>query len=90
MSIMEMNQVKKTEHGAAKPKETSPHKEHIFLDSFQRNVCGVQIYLITGIKMVGVIVGSDDFTILLSTKIWGTQLIYKHAITTISAYREDQ
>lgn len=90
MSTLEMKESQKTNGGLAVPKATAAHQEQIFLDYFQKNGYGVQIYLLTGIKMIGVILGSDDFTILLSTKYWGSQMIYKHAITTISAYREEQ
>lgn len=66
------------------------HSEQIFLDSLQSKRQIVQIYLATGLKMVGTLLGSDEFTILLSTKSFGRQMFYKHAITTISAYGGDK
>lgn len=64
------------------------HCEQIFLNALQSTKQMVQIYLVTGIKMIGVILSSDDFSILISTEFWGTQMLYKHAITTIAAYGE--
>ncbi len=66
---------------------TSPHAEQVFLDLLQTKQKEVQIYLNSGVKMIGVILGYDEFTILISSQSWPPQMIYKHAITTISAFR---
>ncbi len=66
------------------------HIEQLFLNNLLNKKQVVQIYLATGIKMVGTILGSDEFTILLSTKTFGLQMFYKHAITTISAHNGDK
>lgn len=66
------------------------HSEQIFLDSLQNKGQLVIIYLINGVKMVGFILGSDEFTVLFSTKSGGTQMLYKDAITTVSGYHEEK
>jgi host factor-I protein len=54
-------------------------------DKFFNDLMGkktmVNIYLINGIKLTGVIVGHDKYTLLLSGK-GVDQLVYKHAIST--------
>ena len=66
------------------------HVEQVFLDGLQSRGKLVQIYLVSGIKMVGTILGTDDFTILISTRSFGMQMLYKHAITTISAANQEE
>jgi len=63
---------------------TIEHSEQIYLEDLQNKQQTVQIYLGSGIKLVGHIVGFDDFTILLSGKGHGSQMLYKHAITSMS------
>ncbi len=65
--------------------QNAGHVEQIFLENLERKQQAVQIYLMGGIKMVGTIKSFDDFTILISARSFGTQMIYKHAITTICA-----
>ena len=64
------------------------HCEQIFLNSLHNSQQMVQIYLISGVRLIGTVVSSDEYTILLSTKLGGTQMLYKHSITTICAFRE--
>lgn len=68
-----------------KPQEYS---EQYFLDAMKSNQRVVQIYLTSGIKMVGNILESDDYTILMSSKNTEPQLVYKHVISTISPLYE--
>lgn len=65
--------------------------EQIFLEALKNKEQLVQIYLTGGIKMVGTIKSFDDFTILISARSFGMQMIYKHSITTIcTAHKEGQ
>lgn len=52
-----------------------------FLESLIGNRVAVSVFLINGIKLCGVIVGYDRFTVLLKER--GEQLIFKHCISTI-------
>ncbi|MBY0379803.1 MAG: RNA chaperone Hfq [Burkholderiales bacterium] len=55
-----------------------------YLDDLLSNHTHISIYLINGIKLSGYIYGIDDTCILMrDNKNTVTQLIYKHAISTI-------
>ncbi len=67
------------------------HSEQIFIDNFINNNNVVQIFLLGGMRIIGSIVGSDDYTILVKRhKTNNLQMIYKTAITTISLFEEKQ
>ena len=57
-----------------------------FLNVLRRDKSPVTIFLISGIKLQGVIVGFDNYSILLKNNV--TQLIFKHAISTVMPSRE--
>jgi len=44
----------------------------------------VTIYLINGFQLRGIVKGFDNFTVVLENETKQQQLIYKHAISTIS------
>ena len=53
-----------------------------FLNSVRKNRNPVTLFLVNGVKLQGVIIWFDNFSILLRRE--GTvQLVYKHAISTI-------
>ena len=60
-------------------------EQHILEDSFLKALCAenvpVSIFLINGIKLHGVISDSDGHVVMLKNGI--TQMIYKHAISTV-------
>jgi host factor-I protein len=58
-----------------------------FLNTIRREKTTVTVYLLTGAKLLGKIKSFDKFSILLES---GSleQLIFKHAISTISHARE--
>ena len=61
----------------------TPHLQDAFLASARRDATPVTVFLMNGFQMRGVITGFDAFTVILTTE--GRQnLIYKHAISTIS------
>lgn len=62
--------------------------EQEFLQGIKDQNISVKIYLVNGVMLVGILKSFDDYTILLSTKAHGSQLLYKHSITTISPYHE--
>ena len=66
---------------------TSPNLQDVFLASVRRTETPVTLFLMNGFQMRGVITGFDSFTVVLTAD--GKQnLIYKHAISTVSPARE--
>lgn len=56
------------------------------LDQLQLRKVPATLYLISGIKLQGLIVKHDNFTVLLVRE-GHSQLVYKHAIATIASNR---
>ena len=52
-----------------------------FLNALRRKKVPVSIFLVSGIKLQGVIESFDQFVILLKGA--NSQLVYKHAISTV-------
>ena len=64
----------------------TPNLQDAFLASARRDETPVTVFLMNGFQMRGVITGFDAFTVVLMTD--GRQnLIYKHAISTVSPLR---
>ena len=61
-----------------------------FLNQVRKENIGVMIYLIGGVQLRGNVRGFDSFTILLDSPGKPTQLVYKHAITSIVPMRPIQ
>lgn len=57
--------------------------QDIFLNQVRKENIGVTIYLIGGVQLRGMVRGFDAFTILLDSIGKPTQLVYKHAVTSI-------
>ena len=65
----------------------SPNLQDVFLASVRRTETPATLFLMNGFQMRGVITGFDSFTVVLTAD--GKQnLIYKHAISTVSPARE--
>ena len=61
----------------------TPNLQDAFLASARRDETPVTVFLMNGFQMRGVITGFDAFTVVLTAE--GKQnLIYKHAISTVS------
>lgn len=60
--------------------------QDLYLNSLRQEKVPVVIYLVNGTRLKGVITGFDNFVILLKQS--NQQLIYKHAISTISPEKE--
>ncbi len=52
-----------------------------FLNALRKERVSVSIYLVNGIKLQGQVEAFDQFVVLLKNSI--SQLVYKHAISTI-------
>lgn len=59
-----------------------------FLNALRRERVPVSIYLVNGIKLQGTIESFDQFVVLLKGQDQAAQMIFKHAISTISPSRE--
>ena len=60
-----------------------PNLQDVFLASTRRTETPVTVFLVNGFQMRGTITGFDSFTVVLTAE--GKQnLIYKHAISTVS------
>lgn len=53
-----------------------------FLNNIRKNKIAVTVFLVNGVKLQGLITWFDSFSLLLRRD-GHTQLIYKHAISTI-------
>jgi len=64
------------------------YSEQSFIDRINKDD-NIVVYLATGVKLVGTLLGHDEFTISISGKGAASQMIYKHAITTIAIYGKE-
>ncbi len=60
----------------------SQNVQEDFLNDLKKNKVSVTVFLINGVKLQGIITWFDDNSLLLRRD-GHTQLIYKHAISTI-------
>lgn len=56
--------------------------ENDFLDKLKEQEVSVTVFLVNGVKLQGIVTWFDDATLLLRRD-GHTQLIYKHAVSTI-------
>ena len=52
-----------------------------YLNELRKEKISVSVFLVNGIKLQGLIVSFDQYVILLKSNV--TQMVYKHAISTI-------
>jgi host factor-I protein len=57
--------------------------QDMFLNQARKEGVGVTIYLMGGVQLRGQVRGFDAFTVLLDSPGKPTQLVYKHAITSV-------
>jgi len=57
--------------------------QDVFLNQVRKEHIAVTIYLTNGFQLKGIVKGFDNFTVVLDTE-GKQQLVYKHAISTIS------
>ncbi len=62
--------------------------QDMFLNQVRKEGIGVTIYLVGGIQLKGLVRGFDAFTLLLDSEGKPTQLVYKHAITSVVPARQ--
>lgn len=62
--------------------EKSQNVQDVFLNFIRKNKTPVTIFLVNGVKLQGIVTWFDNFSVLLRRD-GHTQLVYKHAISTI-------
>ena len=66
--------------------QTKSNLQEIFLTRLYRTRTGVTMFLMNGYQLRGVITGFDAFVVVLTSE-GRQQVIYKHAISTITPER---
>lgn len=61
---------------------TTKNLQEIFLNSIRVSRAPVTVYLVNGVKLQGLVTKFDSFSLLLKRDNQ-TQLVYKHAVSTI-------
>lgn len=62
--------------------DKSQNLQDVFLNHIRRNKLPVTVFLVNGVKLQGVITWFDNFSVLLRRD-GHSQLVYKHAISTV-------
>lgn len=58
------------------------NNQDFFLNQLRKDKTAVTVYLINGVKLQGVVTGFDNFSVMLKRD-GHTQLVYKHAVSTV-------
>ncbi len=56
--------------------------QDVFLNYIRKNKTPVTVFLVNGVKLQGIVTWFDNFSVLLRRD-GHTQLVYKHAISTV-------
>jgi host factor-I protein len=62
--------------------EKAQNVQDVFLNHVRKNKTSVTVFLVNGVKLQGIITWFDNFSVLLRRD-GHTQLVYKHAISTV-------
>ena len=62
--------------------EKSQNVQDVFLNNIRKQKAPVTVFLVNGVKLQGIVTWFDNFSVLLRRD-GHTQLVYKHAISTI-------
>ena len=62
--------------------EKSQNVQDVFLNHIRKNKVPVTIFLVNGVKQQGIVTWFDNFCVLLRRDAH-SQLVYKHAISTV-------
>jgi len=71
------------------PTEKTQNIQDVFLNNVRKNKLPVTIFLVNGVKLQGIITWFDNFCVLLRREAH-SQLVYKHAISTVMPTRPIQ
>ena len=64
------------------PAEKPQNVQDVFLNHVRKSKTPVTVFLVNGVKLQGIITWFDNFSVLLRRD-GHTQLVYKHAISTV-------
>ena len=64
------------------PSDKSQNVQDVFLNYIRKQKIPVTVFLVNGVKLQGIATWFDNFSVLLRRD-GHTQLVYKHAISTI-------
>jgi host factor-I protein len=67
--------------------KSQPNLQDMFLNQVRKENATVTIYLTNGVQLRGIVRGFDSFTVLLESPGRPTQIVYKHAMTSIVPMR---
>ena len=62
--------------------EKTQNVQDVFLNYIRKNKTPVTVFLVNGVKLQGIVTWFDNFSVLLRRD-GHTQLVYKHAISTV-------
>ncbi len=62
--------------------EKSQNVQDVFLNTIRKQKIPVTVFLVNGVKLQGIVTWFDNFSVLLRRDAH-SQLVYKHAISTI-------
>ncbi|HEU0070446.1 MAG TPA: RNA chaperone Hfq [Alphaproteobacteria bacterium] len=62
--------------------EKSQNLQDVFLNNIRKNKTSVTVFLVNGVKLQGIVTWFDNFSVLLRRDNH-SQLVYKHAISTV-------
>jgi len=62
--------------------ERTQNLQDLFLNSVRKQKISLTVFLVNGVKLTGVVTSFDNFCVLLRRD-GHSQLVYKHAISTI-------
>jgi host factor-I protein len=73
---------KNIQEGGILMSEKSQNVQDVFLNHVRKNKTPVTVFLVNGVKLQGIITWFDNFSVLLRRDAH-SQLVYKHAISTV-------
>ncbi len=76
------NNIKDNKKDMAVATEKSQNVQDVFLNHVRKQKTPVTVFLVNGVKLQGIITWFDNFSVLLRRD-GHTQLVYKHAISTV-------
>ena len=74
--------LKNRRRGTPMSSEKSQNVQDVFLNHVRKNKTPVTVFLVNGVKLQGIITWFDNFCVLLRRDAH-SQLVYKHAISTV-------
>jgi host factor-I protein len=81
-ALAEQEQQPTSRRTATVANEKAQNVQDVFLNHVRKNKTPVTVFLVNGVKLQGIITWFDNFSVLLRRD-GHTQLVYKHAISTV-------